>query len=185
MLFNNSGGARISISYSIFDVPTNRLQTVSFQLAPLLLTKAGQTPWERARPTTRGPTQGFFISCSLWGAPRWSPLPPPLPPLYLPLFSLYHLTWDQVIFSSPEVRAQLHFQDSSDLLANWLRCKPSQQGYDFEVTVLCRAPGTSLSVCQIPAGQACCSGLLIKTARVITLYYKVQVHAGTLLQACH
>lgn len=50
MLFNNSGGARISISYSIFDVPTNRLQTVSFQLAPLLLTKAGQTPWEGARP---------------------------------------------------------------------------------------------------------------------------------------
>lgn len=43
-LFNNSGAARISISYSIFDVPTNRLQTVSFQLAPLLLTKAGQTP---------------------------------------------------------------------------------------------------------------------------------------------
>lgn len=44
VMFNNSGGARISISYSIFDVPTNRLQTVSFQLAPLLPTKAQQTP---------------------------------------------------------------------------------------------------------------------------------------------
>lgn len=44
VMFNNSGRARISISYSIFDVPTNRLQTVSFQLAPLLPTKAQQTP---------------------------------------------------------------------------------------------------------------------------------------------
>lgn len=49
MILNNSGGARINISYSIFDVPTNRLKTVSFQLAPLLPTKDWQTHWEKGQ----------------------------------------------------------------------------------------------------------------------------------------
>lgn len=43
---------------------------------------------------------------------------------------------------------------------------------------------TSLFVCQIPACLACCSSQLIKVL-VITLYYKAQIHAVTLLQSCH
>lgn len=157
MLFNNSGGARISISYSIFDVPTHRLQTVSFQLAPLLLTKAGQTPARGPGPC-RSACTGLLYSLLLVGCTGPRPHPCPPPPSAL---STIVLTVSSYLGSSdfprPEVTARLHFQASSDLLANWLRCKPSQQARDFEVAVLCRAPGTSPSVCQIAAARACCS----------------------------
>lgn len=130
----------------------SRLQTVSCQLAPLLPTKAGHTP--RARPGPRARPQGRLYPPLLTGC-----APNPAPALSA-IVLLYRLTWDRVTVPSPEVRPQLHFQPSSDLPANWLRCKPSQQGRDFEVTALCGAPGTPLSACQIPA-----AGLLLRPLR--------------------
>lgn len=55
--------------------------------------------------------------------------------LYLPLFPLYRLTLDQVILSSSKIRRRILFQPLLISQVNWLRCKPSQQGCDFDVTL--------------------------------------------------
>lgn len=111
VMFNNSGGACISISYSIFDVPTNRLQTVSFQLAPLLPTKAQQNPLSEGQASLQPVLGQFWAPCVHSAmALHCRPLS-----LSLLLFSWCHFTWDQVTFSNPEIRARLHFQASSDL----------------------------------------------------------------------
>lgn len=138
-LFNNSGKARTSRSYSIFDVPANRLEIVSFQLAPLLQTKDWQTHWERDRHMALLlSTLLLFDDGSLIRASHCFPCLVPASSfaiLYLPLFPLYRLTLDQVILSSSKIRRRILFQPLLISQANWLRCKPSQQGCDFDVTL--------------------------------------------------
>ena len=150
-MFNNSGGATISISYSIFDAPTNGPQTVSFQLAPLLPTKAGRTPREQAGPTALPPAPASLCPARDGAAA--------FPPRFL-----HHCPRRLIL---PGIQRLSPARDgglsslSRPLLispANWLRRKPSQRGRGFEVAAVCRAPATSPSVCQIPAGRACSSG---------------------------
>lgn len=127
-MFNNSGGARISISYSIFDVPADRLQTVSFQLASLLPTKAGQTPCARPGP-------GVAARDSFFPAPQAATRSLAAPArLYLLLSPPDGLTWDQVTLAAQKA-GWLRFQAPLISRANWLRCKPSQQGCGFEAAV--------------------------------------------------
>lgn len=133
MILNNSRGARINISYSIFDVPTNRLKTVSFQLAPLLPTKGWQTHRERAARCCCVVLLLPVAICFL------------LIPLTLPLFRLCRIGTTIVPLVSPypgikrfcparKTRFGFVFKTLLISSANWLRCKPSQQACDFDVT---------------------------------------------------
>lgn len=145
-MLNNSEGARISISYSIFDAAT-ACRLVSF---PLCL--CGQQKPSNTESQARGTASAVSLFLLLQGQPRPSPL------FILPLSAIvlaYHLTWGQVTLPHAGVRARLHFKAPSDLQANWLRYKPSQQGHDFEVAGLCRA--WNILVCVSHAHRpACC-----------------------------
>lgn len=161
MVFNNSRGARINISYSIFDVPTNRLKTVSFQLVPLLPTKDWQTHWERGQVLRIPAFACCYLFCdSLPNIPAIPPLPYfsnyCSPRIILPRIKRFYTAQNKDCKSFPRPFWTPQLIGSGVSQAS----RPATLMWHFRAEHLV----TSLFVCQIPAGLACCSSLANKNA---------------------
>jgi hypothetical protein len=181
VMFNNSGRARISISYSIFDVPTNRLQTVSFQLAPLLPTKAQQTPWVRARPRSSLFLASPGLSLCVHSA-RHPLLPSPLTFSAIVLLVSFYLGSSD--FLQPRNKDSAPFSGlfwSPQLIGSGVN--QTSRAKTLKWGCFAQSAWERPSVCQIPSGQPAARPLM-KT-QVIRVYYKAHIHVGALLWAYH